>query len=157
MTHLGTNPKLMSSLSYFDQAFKIKEGKLRIFVPLCGKTQDLRWIYDQGHEVVGLDGVEKPIFEIFKEQGTQGTTLKGNEGGLPFYASDDGHLKIYHCDLFALDPEICGKFDGIWDCVSIIAILAVEREKYAKLIIKSLSNEPSGFLIDTIQYDQTFP
>jgi hypothetical protein len=43
MTHLGTNPKLMSSLSYFDQAFKIKEGKLRIFVPLCGKTQDLRW------------------------------------------------------------------------------------------------------------------
>lgn len=30
-------------MSYFDHVCKIKEGKLRIFVPLCGKTKDLRW------------------------------------------------------------------------------------------------------------------
>ncbi|EFX78966.1 hypothetical protein DAPPUDRAFT_304984 [Daphnia pulex] len=139
-------------MSYFDRVCKIKEGKLRIFVPLCGKTQDLRWIYDRGHEVVGLDGVEKPILEFFKEQGLAYT--KGNEGGFPFFASDDGRLKIYNCDLFALNPEICGKFDGIWDRGSLVAILALEREKYAKLM-KSLLNETFGYLIDTMQYDQS--
>nr|CAH0099717.1 unnamed protein product [Daphnia galeata] len=139
-------------MSYFDHVCKIKEGKLRIFVPLCGKTKDLRWIYDQGHEVVGLDGVEKPILEFFQEQGLNFS--KGNEGGFQFYVSDDGRLKIYHSDLFALQPEVCGKFDAVWDRGSMVAILAEEREKYAKLL-KSLLNENFSYLIDTMQYDQS--
>lgn len=40
-------------------------------------------IYDQGHEVVGLDGVEKPILEFFQEQGL--TYTKGSEGAIQFY------------------------------------------------------------------------
>lgn len=104
-------------------------------------------IYDQGHEVVGLDGVEKPILEFFQEQGLNFS--KGNEGGFQFYVvsffnllsflsiylkfcssqSDDGRLKIYHSDLFALQPEVCGKFDAVWDRGSMVAILAEEREK----------------------------
>ncbi|XP_046635646.1 probable thiopurine S-methyltransferase isoform X3 [Daphnia pulicaria] len=138
--------------TYFDHVCKNKEGKLRIFVPLCGKTQDLRWLYDLGHEVVGVDGVEKPILEFFKEQGV--TYTKGDEGGLPYYVNDDGRLKIYYCDLFALNPEMCGKFDGIWDRGSLVALLAEDRDKYAKLL-KSVLNENFGYLIHTIQYEQS--
>lgn len=39
-------------------------------------------MYDQGHEVVGLDGVEKPILEFFQEQGL--AYIKGNDG-LPYF------------------------------------------------------------------------
>ncbi|HMT81543.1 MAG TPA: thiopurine S-methyltransferase, partial [Azonexus sp.] len=27
----------------------------RVFVPLCGKSLDLRWLADQGHTVVGVE------------------------------------------------------------------------------------------------------
>ncbi|KAI9565668.1 hypothetical protein GHT06_009460 [Daphnia sinensis] len=139
-------------VSYFDRVQQIKEGKLRIFVPLCGKSHDLKWIYDQGHEVVGLDGVEKPILEFFQEQGL--TYTKGSNGAMQFYISDDGRLKIYHSDLFALDTSVCGKFDGIWDRGSLVALLPEDRVRYATLL-KSLLNENFAYLLDTMQYDQS--
>ena len=42
-------------------------------------------IYDQGHEVVGLDGVEKPILEFFQEQNL--AYNKGQDGNLKFFSA----------------------------------------------------------------------
>ncbi|EFX78967.1 hypothetical protein DAPPUDRAFT_319878 [Daphnia pulex] len=119
-------------------AFKIKEGKLRIFVPLCGKTQNLRWLYDLGHEVVGSDGVEKPILEFFKEQGLIYT--KGNEGGLPFYA-------------------VCLMMDTL-KSIAVIYLSWIQKFVESLMVCKaekSLLNETFGILVDAMQYDQTFP
>ncbi len=40
-------------------------------------------IYDQGHEVVGVDGAEQPILEFFQEQRL--AFKKGKERGLEYY------------------------------------------------------------------------
>lgn len=41
----------------------------------------------------------------------------------------DGRLKIFNCDLFAMDPLICGTFDGIWDRGSLVAISPDDRKR----------------------------
>jgi thiopurine S-methyltransferase len=39
----------------------------RIYVPLCGKTVDLVWLRDQGHEVIGCEFVASAIQDFFRE------------------------------------------------------------------------------------------
>jgi hypothetical protein len=46
-------------------------SQIRFFVPLCGKTQDLKFLYDQGFHVVGCEGVEKACVEFYEENGME--------------------------------------------------------------------------------------
>merc|ERR1711962_1604461 len=85
----------------------------RVLVPLCGKTLDMKWLYDSGHTVVGIEGILKPVLEFFSEQ-----QLEFNIKELPWakiYQTQDERLKIYVCDLFNMDVEHMGKFDAVWD------------------------------------------
>ena len=59
--HLGdTNPFL---LEFFSQ-LELKEES-RIFIPLCGKTIDIKWLLSQGYSVVGAELNENAIKELF--------------------------------------------------------------------------------------------
>lgn len=130
----------------------IWNGKLRNFSYNL-KTRVLIWfcwrIYDEGHEVIGVDGVEKPILDFFKEQSLEYVKEIDQHGIVTFSVSfnfssfdssfdriiflqwqtKDGRLKIYNCDLCDLDPTICGTFDGIWDRRSLTAIPPTDRNK----------------------------
>lgn len=44
----------------------------------------VRRMYDQGHSVVGVEGVEEPIVDFFQEHSLP--HVKGLESGIPFYA-----------------------------------------------------------------------
>merc|ERR1712096_529266 len=39
----------------------------RVLVPMCGKSVDLKWLYDKGMNVLGVELVEMPIKEFFNE------------------------------------------------------------------------------------------
>jgi len=54
--------------NHFDK-IESKSMPARVLVPLCGKTLDMKWFYDLGHHVVGIEGCDIPIIEFFKEQG----------------------------------------------------------------------------------------
>ena len=43
------------------------KGRNRVLVPLCGKTPDLLWLAEQGHEVVGIELSEIAIRQLFAE------------------------------------------------------------------------------------------
>jgi len=57
------NPVLAAHHSKF-----LTQTGRRILVPLCGKTLDMKWMYDNGHTVVGIEGIVKPVLEFFSEQ-----------------------------------------------------------------------------------------
>ena len=40
---------------------------MRIFLPLCGKSHDLLWLYQQGHTVLGVEGVPFVVEQLFRE------------------------------------------------------------------------------------------
>ena len=39
----------------------------RIFVPLCGKTQDIAWLLSQGHRVVGVELSKLAVEQLFAD------------------------------------------------------------------------------------------
>ena len=39
----------------------------KVFVPLCGKSQDILWLYEQGHNVLGVELSELAVEDFFKE------------------------------------------------------------------------------------------
>ena len=39
-------------------------GSARVLVPLSGKTDDIGWLLDQGHEVVGVELVPQAVNEL---------------------------------------------------------------------------------------------
>ncbi|XP_068225242.1 probable thiopurine S-methyltransferase [Palaemon carinicauda] len=127
----------------------LTEPGRRILVPLCGKSLDMKWFYDAGHTVVGIEGIEMPISEFFSEHDIPHVIERFPDGKL--YKSENGRLLMYCCDLFKLNAAILGKFDAVWDRGSLVAIYEEDRESYAKLM-KSILAPDFRYLANIVQY-----
>ena len=60
------NPVLKRHLPALDPA-----PGARVFVPLCGKTLDIRWLLEQGFAVAGAELSEQAVRELFEEHGME--------------------------------------------------------------------------------------
>ena len=122
----------------------------RVFVPLCGKSVDLGWLDEQGHEVVGVELAEKAVEDLFKELGRTPTIT--TQGAFQSYRSDG--LEVLVGDLFELDAEVTGKFDAIWDRAALVALRPSDRDRYASHLREFLQS--NGYiLLCTISYDES--
>eukprot|EP00057_Strongylocentrotus_purpuratus_P008164 XP_011662638.1 PREDICTED: probable thiopurine S-methyltransferase [Strongylocentrotus purpuratus] len=138
---------------YVDQLTDGKE-RCRIFIPLCGKTIDIVWLWERGHEIVGVEAVEDAVLAFFKEQSIEYTVT--DVPGMPdakLYQNEDGRIKIYRCNLFELNRTILGGFDAIYDRGSIVAIGPCDRIKYSELM-SSLLGKGGRILLESYLYDK---
>ncbi|KAL3868316.1 hypothetical protein ACJMK2_041136 [Sinanodonta woodiana] len=139
-------------LKYEGKIFEGRTQQLRVFVPLCGKTPDMKWFADKGHEVVGVELYATAVEKFFSERGMQYSSadLPNLDGKL--YQSEDGMIKIYSCDLYLLSKDLLGQFDIIWDSRSLVAINVADHTKYRDLLLSLL--KPDGlYLLSTLDYD----
>ncbi|XP_069764388.1 probable thiopurine S-methyltransferase [Narcine bancroftii] len=128
--------------------------QITIFVPLCGKSWDIKWFRDQGHKVVGVEVCKIAIEEFFTEQNLYYTKEAVPEiPGAEVFKSADGHISLYNCDVFDFSSLIAGKFDGIWDSNSLIAINPPDRCRYVKLMT-SLMAEGCCYLLDSYTFNE---
>ena len=128
----------------------LPEGFGRVLVPLCGKSVDLGWLNKQGHEVVGVELVEKAVEGLFKELGRNPTIT--TQGAFQSWRSDG--LEVLVGDLFELDAEVTGKFDAIWDRAALVALRPSDRDRYASYLREFLQS--TGYiLLCTISYDES--
>ncbi|CAL4173497.1 unnamed protein product, partial [Meganyctiphanes norvegica] len=121
----------------------------RMFRWLRIKTDNKNRFYDNGHTVVGIEGITKPVLEFFSEQ-----QLEYNIQELPWakiYQTSDERLKIYVCDLFNIDAKQMGQFDAVWDRGSLVAIYEEDRKKYSTLM-KSLLGSDFRYLVAVMHY-----
>ena len=119
----------------------------RILVPLCGKTLDLPWLAAQGHQVVGVERVERAILEFFEGHGLSYTATA--QGDVTVYRA--GAITLLQGDLFALTPEAVGPIDGLWDRAALIAMPAELRARYVHAL-GVLAPSAVGLLV-TLQHD----
>ena len=120
----------------------------RVFVPLCGKSLDLCWLIEQGHEVVGVELVEKAVEDLFN--GIGGSPTISTQDVFQSWRSDG--LEVLVGDLFELDANVSGKFDAIWDRAAFVALRPSDRDRYASHLREFL--RPDGrILLSTIFYD----
>ena len=64
----------------------------RVLVPLCGKTSDLRWLADQGNEVIGVELSDLAVKGFFDEQELSYDIL---DCELPAYRARESSIMIF--------------------------------------------------------------
>lgn len=124
--------------------------KKRVFVPLCGKTEDMVFLAQQGHTVVGVELVEDAVRAFFEEHGLNPTVTK--EGALVRY--EHGPYVLFAGDLFATTRESLGGVNALYDRASIVALPLEMRIRHAAHLLKVLEPGSPGLVI-AFEYDQT--
>jgi len=108
-----------------------------VFVPLCGKTNDMIYLADKGHDVFGCEYVQKGVHDFFSENSIEYTCEVVDLGCccVKEYKAKSKQITIYQGDFFSLSSDSVGKFEAIWDRASLIAIHPSKRQDYAEIIL----------------------
>ncbi len=137
------NPML---LKYFPK-LSLKKQK-RIFIPLCGKTLDIKWLIKQNYKVVGVECNEDAVIDLFNE-----LNVKANISHLAnFILYTYKNIEIFVGNFFNLSQKLLEKVDFIYDRAALVALPKNMREKYI-LHLLNITNKVSQLLI-TYQYEQ---
>lgn len=134
---------------------KVVDGRsgVKFFVPLCGKTADMKWLAEMGHSVVGVERSQNAVRQFFEENNMSYTEeFVPKIPGAKVFQNMDKTLSLYQCDIYSFNSSFEGQFDAIWDRGALVVINPKEREKYAALII-SLMAPGCRYLLDTMLYD----
>ena len=121
------------------ETLKADREHVRIFLPLCGKTVDLVWLYNQGHTVVGLEGVPFVAEQVFQDAKLDYEKFYVSEIEGFVFKTPDERLTVYSCDFFKMRPHLIGQFEAIFDRGAFEAINEEDREAYSDLIFKVLA------------------
>jgi thiopurine S-methyltransferase len=127
-----------------------------VFVPLCGKSLDLVWLHQQGHEVLGVELSERACREFFDEQGlTPAVTVVG-----PLKLFSCERYRLFQGDFFKLTPELLGPVGAVYDRAALIALPPDLRPQYARHM-KTLLSAPSlrflQIILERSPHDVTGP
>ncbi len=123
-----------------------KDGS--VLVPLCGKTLDMLWLAQQGHEVVGLEMVQQAVDAFFAENNLEVKRVEHND----FCEFSSPPIAILQGNVFDL-PDGTKQCDAWYDRAAMIAINPSLREDYVNLIRNQTKLGAVGLLI-TFTYPQ---
>ena len=132
---------------HFSRLF-LPEGS-RVFVPLCGKTNDLSWLVDHGYRVVGIELSQPAVDEVFRAMGV--TPRVAQSGEHIHYLSD--RVEVFVGDFFDLSADILGSVDAVYDRAALVAFPPEMRRSYAQRLVALTQSVPQ--LLISYEYDQT--
>jgi thiopurine S-methyltransferase len=124
-----------------------KRSSLRVFVPLCGKSRDLWWLYQSGYRSIGVECSEVAVEQFFSEQ--QLNYSKRDTSKHTSYKTEN--LEILLGDFFALQAYDVGDITDIFDRASLIALPLEMRRKYVEKI-SQLQQPGTRTLLITLTY-----
>lgn len=129
------------------------KGRQRVYVPLCGKSVDLVWLRDHGHDVVGCEFVGSAVAAFFDEQVPEATPTSTRVNELVLHETRG--IRIVQGDAFAVDSFATGgRVDAIWDRAALVAVDPKDRPRYVEALSRVLL--PGGvILLVTFAYDQS--
>ena len=121
----------------------------RVFVPLCGKSDDMRWLLEQGYYVVGSELSSLAVEAFFAESRLSPEIWQ--ESRYTRWKHDN--IEILCGDFFSLNSADVGTIDAFYDRASLIALTPAQRPLYAKQLAELVSKHTTGLLI-TLDYNQ---
>jgi thiopurine S-methyltransferase len=121
----------------------------RVYVPLCGKTKDLVWLRDHGHEVTGCELVPQAVKQLFADESLLPTTTR--RGTFKLHLTP--RLAVLEGDALDVDVDVAGVFDAVYDRAALVALPPAVRQAYVDSLLRVL--RPGGrALIVGFVYDQ---
>jgi thiopurine S-methyltransferase len=130
----------------------------RVFVPLCGKSNDLLFFQQQGCRVIGNELSTLAVQDFYTEQqlNASKTIISSEkkisqESELTLWASPE--VDILCGDFFVLKKEHLSDISVVYDRAALVALPAEMREKYVKKILSLLPKKVTMLLL-TLDYDE---
>lgn len=137
-----------SLLTEFWQRLQIAPGA-DVFVPLCGKSLDMRWLVEAGHPLLGVELSRIAVEGFFAEQQVSIDQIDR------FRRYRAEQLCLYEGDFFDLTAlEIPRSTRGVFDRAGLIALPPLMREHYVDHMLRILP-EQTRILLLTLEYDQS--
>ncbi|WP_415886097.1 thiopurine S-methyltransferase [Neptuniibacter sp. QD37_6] len=120
----------------------------KVFVPLCGKSKDMLWLQDRGHDVLGVELNPNACLDFFGENGL--VVEMGEATKFISHRCED--LNLLCGDFFALTKEALADVKGVYDRAALVALPKDMRADYANKLIELL---PKGVkvLLVTLEFD----
>lgn len=118
----------------------------RVFVPLCGKSLDMLWLVEQGHQVIGVELSEVAVKAFFKENRLR--PVRRRVGKFTLWRS--GRLSILCGDYFALTTAELGQIDTVYDRAALTALPEEIRGPYVSQLRRIVS-ETATILLLTVE------
>jgi thiopurine S-methyltransferase len=137
-----------------------KKKKRKIFVPLCGKSLDMKLLLDLGHRVVGADCSGIACIDFFTENKIPGYFSEEltNEKGVKIIRHRSSCLPItlYEGNIFDLTPDVVGPIDRILDRAALVALPpSIIEDQYLPLLTRLL--KPGGKVLFASVSELPFP
>ena len=132
---------------YLDR-FELSFGE-SVFVPLCGKTNDMQFLLEKNIKVIGVEMSNIAIEQFFSENNLDYSV--SDLGQFVLYEGDG--IKLYCGDFFDLDSKYLENVKAIYDRASLIALDEGLRQKYAKHLSDIIEFD-ARILLLTLNYPQ---
>ncbi len=124
-----------------------------VFVPLCGKSLDLLWLHQQGHEVLGIE-LSVIAVEAFFDENDLSYERVDDDQFSRFSGTGSAHgITLLAGDFFGLTPSHVASCNLFYDRASLIAMNPEMRAAYAHHLATLLPPGAQGLLL-AISYDQ---
>lgn len=120
-----------------------------VFVPLCGKSRDMLWLREQGHEVLGVELSPVAVHAFFEENGI---IPQHAADGRFDYCTADG-WRILCGDFFDLHKDDLARVSAVYDRASLVALPPDMRARYARHLV-SILPPAARILLITFDYPQ---
>ena len=134
-------------IKYLDR-FELSTGE-SIFVPLCGKTNDMPFLVKEGLNVIGVEMSNIAIEQFFSENQLDYVISKVDK----FILYEGTGIKIYCGDFFDLKSKHLENVTAIYDRASLIALNEELRQKYVKHLSDIIGFD-ARILLLTLNYPQ---
>lgn len=121
----------------------------KVFVPMCGKSLDMCFLAEQGHQVIGCELNELAVQQFFSDnqlQVSQKTTAEHQH-----YQTEQ--ISLYQGDIFTLPNRITQEVTAFYDRAALIAWPESMRVQYAEQLANLLPTGSIGLLV-TLDYPQ---
>lgn len=136
----GVNPKLI-------EFWPILPKGSRVLVPLCGKSNDMIWLAEQGYEVTGVELSSLAVIQFLGDNDLAYNTQQ--DGGLKIHTVDGLPLRIVEGDYFQFTEN---EYDACYDRAAMVAMPDSKRTEYVSHTLERLSSSACGVLI-SLYYD----
>ena len=120
-----------------------------VFVPLCGKSRDMLWLREQGHQVLGVELSPIAVQAFFNENGYTPQRVTGAR----FDSYTANGIRILCGDFFDLGKDDLANVGAVYDRAALIALPPEMRERYVSHLAGILPRAPQILLI-TVDYPQ---
>ncbi len=142
------NQEINGHLQHNWPTLNIAAGR-RVFVPLCGKSNDMLWLLAQGFEVIGVELSPLAVQAFFAENGLSVTIRQQGK----FSVSETAGLSIYCGDFFDLNANDLAGVNAVYDRASLVALPPEMRAAYA-LHMQRLLEPGTKTLLVAFDYPQ---